>query len=53
MIFEKHRVLEIVKHVDFNMKTNHILDAYDFQWNPHCYDLFEKYIPIAAKLITD
>ena len=32
---------------------NKFLDTFEFQWNPHGYDIFRKYLPLATKLITN
>jgi len=50
-MFEKHLTNKIKSYTNFNHKEGFV-DAYDFSWDIHGFDIFSKFLPITTKLIT-
>ena len=49
-MFEKHRVKKLLEYTNFSHKEG-FLDTFDFSWDIHGYNIFNKFLPMTTKLI--
>ena len=53
MIFQKHRVMKIFAHKDFDFKKESLLDSFQFSWEIHGQAAFSKFIPTSTKHVSN